>query len=673
MYTNVLKPWLVVLLLVVGVSTPGYSDNPFKMGQVTAEDLKMISYAPDTSASAVVLHDLGESSFSFTKGTQLQFKRIIRIKILKKNGLDEADFVIPYYVQKDGRREEVRNIKGVTYNMESGKQVKIELDDKAIFDEKRDANWRLKKLTMPGVKVGSVIELSYTITSDFIKLLREWEFQHNIPVKWSEYRVGMVPFFDYKQITYGVHPYHIKDAKIEHKTAAYSYTDDVGYAKVDKNGSISMAVVQYQWVMKDVPAFTAEPYLSSASDYISKIEFELSKVQYNDDQPPRYVSGDWESFTKELLKEEEFGGQLTNTAYLKKTVEGLVAGKTDSLEKVKAVMEYVKSNMRWNGKNSIYTDNLRKAFDNRLGSASEVNLLLTALLREAGVAAHPMLVSTREHGRPVMNSPMISKFNYVISYVSVGGKNYSLDATEQDLPFGMLPMRCLNGKGWVFQAPAGKWVPLTGSEKNAQLVSGNLKIQPTGEVTGALTEKYLGVPALQARSSIRNKGKETYIKEFANAGPDWVRKDVKIHNLENLQETLKTEYQLNRTGEGEPASLLYVSPMLTHALDENPFKLATRQFPIDFATPVDETYTFTYQLPEGYDLEEMPKPATVTLPGNAAKFTYVAQMINGQLQVVSKLNINKTLFEASEYGNLREFYNRMVAKHAEKIVLKKKS
>ncbi|WP_205500647.1 DUF3857 domain-containing protein [Rufibacter psychrotolerans] len=673
MSINILpNKWLLLLLLVMGVCFAGYcAPDPFKLGQVTPEDVKMTTYAPDTSAAAVVLYDLGESSFLFTKGTQLQFKRIMRIKILKKNGLGEADLVIPYYVRKDGTKEEVLNIKGVTYNWENGQVTKQQLEDKAVFDEKRDANWHLKKLTMPNVKVGSVIELTYTIKSDFFQFLRDWEFQRSIPVKWSEYRVGMVPFFEYKHILHGLLPFHVKDVKVEHKTAPIVVDRKVGYVNMEERGTISMQVVQYRWAMKDVPAFTEEPYLANANDYISKVEFELSKIQYPN-QEPRYTTVDWQGFTSELLKDEDFGGQLANTAYLKKTAEELVAGKTDYLEKVKAVLGHVKSHMRWNGKHLIYTQNLRKAYESRTGSAAEVNLVLTALLREAGISAEPMLLSTRGHGQPVTNSPMISKFDYVIARVLIGETNYLLDATEQDLPFGMLPFRCLNGQGWVVQAPAGKWLPLTGLETNLQQITGQLKIKPTGEVTGALMENYRGVPALQVRSSIRGKGEEAYLKELANTSDDWVRQQVKILNLDNLQEPLKTEYQLNKAGEDQAVDLLYLAPLLTHGQEQNPFKLATRQYPVDFASPVNESYVFTYELPAGYVVEELPATALLTLPGNAAKFTYVAQVINGQLQVASKLNINKTLFQPSEYGNLREFYSRIVAKHAEKIVLKKK-
>jgi len=42
------------------------------------------------------------------------------------------------------------------------------------------------------------------------------------------------------------------------------------------------------------------------------------------------------------------------------------------------------------------------------------------------------------------------------------------------------------------------------------------------------------------------------------------------------------------------------------------------------------------------------------------------------LSITSSLNINRSLFSQVEYPNLREFYNVMVAKQAEQIVLKKK-
>ncbi|WP_066830522.1 DUF3857 domain-containing protein [Rufibacter ruber] len=323
------KSTLVLLLLLLGTSISGWCEqDPLRLGQVTDDELKMGIYPQDTAAAAVVLYDYGHSSFLFSKGTQLQFKRTVRVKILKKAGLDFANIEIPYFKKSPESKEEVLNLKGFSYNLENGKMVKVKLEENAVFDEKVDANWFVRKLAMPGVKVGSVIEYTYTIKSDFLHNLREWEFQSSIPVRWSEYRVAMVPFFEYKQVLHGFYPFHVQDSKENRVTAPITWDKEVGYAKMEERGTLSMSVVEYRWVMKDVPAFKEEPYLPNARDYLSKVEFELSKVQYPD-QEPRFMAGDWEGFTKELLKEEEFGGQLTSVPALQKVAATVVAGKTE--------------------------------------------------------------------------------------------------------------------------------------------------------------------------------------------------------------------------------------------------------------------------------------------------------------------------------------------------------
>ncbi|WP_066622324.1 DUF3857 domain-containing protein [Rufibacter roseus] len=620
----------------------------------------------------MVLYDYGESAFEFTKGTQVVFKRTTRIKILKKNGLDQADIFIPFYQKDFQNREEVKDVKGFTYNLENGKVVKVKLDEKSIFEEKQDANWHQKKLTMPNAKVGSVIEISYTIKSDFIENLREWEFQNTIPVMWSEYRVEMVPFFEYTHLLSGFNSFHIKDAQVLHQTKGITYEEKVGYQTVQQRSSMSMQILQYRFVMKDLPAFTEEPYLTSIDDYKSKMEFMLTKIQYPN-QEPRYMASNWDGFAKELLKEENFGGQLVSSNFTKKIAEELNVASADSLAKVKKVLAYVQKQMSWDGKNRVYSENIKKAHDSRKGSSADINLLLTALLREVGIEASPMLISTRQHGKPVTEMPMLSKFNYVVAHVKIGKNTYLLDATEPDVPFGMLPFRCLNGKGWVAELPSGRWVPIKNSERNVQMVSADLQIMPTGEVVGTMEETFQGISALRARSYIRTKGQEEFIKNFSDKGQEWVRQEVKIQNMEKLQEPLKTQYKLTKAGDLQPVQLLYVTPMLNHAETENPFKIAERLYPIDFATPSDEVYVFTFTIPEGYEVEELPQGKNLSLPNNTARFIYAAQIVNGKLQVMSRLNINKEVFGPEEYANLRELYNQLVAKHAEKIVLRKKS
>ncbi|MCR5887085.1 hypothetical protein LRS06_04695 [Hymenobacter sp. J193] len=107
--------------------------------------------------------------------------------------------------------------------------------------------------------------------------------------------------------------------------------------------------------------------------------------------------------------------------------------------------------------------------------------------------------------------------------------------------------------------------------------------------------------------------------------------------------------------------------------EENPFRLADRRFPVDFGAGHDETLMLTFTLPEGYEVEELPKNAAVALPDNGGRFQYLINPTPGGLQVVSRISFTKAAYSAEEYANLREFYSLIVAKHAERIVLKKKS
>ncbi|QHL88277.1 DUF3857 domain-containing protein [Nibribacter ruber] len=661
-----------LLFFLVSLPLLGWSQDPLKMGQTTNEELNMKVYAQDTSAAAVVLYDYGHTSFLYTKGTQVQLKRLLRIKILKKAGLDQANISIPYYRKDFSNKEEVLELKGMTYNLEGGKIEKVKLDDKAVFEEKADVNWYVKKIAMPNVKVGSVIEISYTIKSPYLYSLRDWTFQAEIPVAWSEYRMNMMPFYEYTHLLHGFQRYHLEDMKVISQTIAFNWEEDMGHTSLQKCGSQVYKIAQYRWVMKDVPAFTEEPYMTGVQDYLSKLEFMLTKIQYPE-REPEYMASSWDGLAKELQKEEQFGLQLQNTAGFKKTVDQATAASTDVLSKAKAIDAYVKNQMVWDGMNSFYSENIKKAHEAHKGSSADINLLLVALLREAGLDAHPMLVSTRSHGSAATNMPMLSKFNYVIAAVKVGEATHLLDATERELPFGVLPYRCLNGQGWVTNLPAGKWLPLKNNDRNVQLVSAHMEIKPTGEVTGKMEESYSGLSAHQMRASIKAQGKEDYLQKLTSKDPDWTRQEMNLANLEKHDADLKATYKLHRVGEAQPVHLLYVSPMLNHATEQNPFKLANRLFPIDFATPTDETYVFTYVLPTGYEVEEMPKGLNVSLPDNSARFSYLVQVTDGKLQIMSKLNINKPVFTAKEYQDLRELYSRMVAKHAEKVVLRKKS
>jgi hypothetical protein len=77
-------------------------------------------------------------------------------------------------------------------------------------------------------------------------------------------------------------------------------------------------------------------------------------------------------------------------------------------------------------------------------------------------------------------------------------------------------------------------------------------------------------------------------------------------------------------------------------------------------------------IPDGYAVDELPASKILALPNNAGRYTYSITQNGKILNVTSNFSINKTLFLQNEYPALKEFYNQVVAKQNEQIVIKKK-
>ncbi|MBC5993648.1 DUF3858 domain-containing protein [Pontibacter cellulosilyticus] len=630
-----------------------YAQNPQKrFGKVEEAELRMMSYDKDTSAAAVILYDHGSTKFAFNEKIQVVFERHIRIKILKKAGYDWANVTVPYYINGT-TKEKVSNIKAYTFNLVDGKEQKVKLESKDVFDEKQSEYKHLKKFSLPNVKEGSVLDINYTIYSDFVYTMREWEFQHSIPVVYSEYRAQIPEYFDYKFLMQGY--LSVDDTK--QSSAMENIT------KVQNN--------EYYWIMKDVPALKGEKYITTLSDYQSKIEFELERVRFPN-EPVRVMTGNWDDVTKKLLENEDFGIQLKRNGFFKETLAALMAKNKEPEQQMNAIYELVRKRMTWNGKYGIYTkDPIRKVYESGTGSVPEINLLMTSMLLEAGLDASPVLLSTRDNGQLRHGPPMLTKFNYVVTHVKIGDKEYFLDATEPLLPAGMLPVRCLNGMGRLVKKTDHRWVDIKPASNYIKLFSADLAINNQGDITGTGTESAGGYNALYMRKTIKEEGEDKYMEKLAKEVGNLKVGKPKIENLNELGNSLNLTYNLTAGGSGQVNDVIYLNPMMGHGEKENPFKLKERMYPVDFATPIDETYICRFTLPEGYEIDEAPKNIAVNLPEGHGRFMYLVEREGNQVQIMSKININKAVFYATEYPYLKEFYNQIVAKHAEQLVIKK--
>ena len=142
--------------------------------------------------------------------------------------------------------------------------------------------------------------------------------------------------------------------------------------------------------MKDIPAFKLEPLMPNEDDYVSSVEFSFS-------------ASTWEKVTGNLWADKNFGGTLkgivTGSTFLKKESEKVTAGLTDTKQKIIAIHQYVKDHLEWDGTEDIYAaDDLKDNFQEKKGTAADINLTMAAMLHPAGIRVEMVLLSTRGNG-----------------------------------------------------------------------------------------------------------------------------------------------------------------------------------------------------------------------------------------------------------------------------------
>lgn len=654
------------------ISLSAQDKSPVKFGKVSAEDFNLSKSRFDTGASAVVIADVGISSLEGnTKGSfSLIYKRQRRIKILNKNGFDAATESILLY-SKGQSEEKLDNLKASTYNLENGKVVETKVDNSSIFKEKVSQNYVRKKFTFPAVKEGSIIEYSYIINSDFLFNLQPWYFQGDYPRLWSEYQVLIPDFFNYVFLSQGYHPYSISTSTSQFQSFSITEPGDVAGSH-NQNFRLSGNVVNKRWVMQNVPALKEESYTSTLNNHIAKIEFQLSQIRYPDN-PVREIMGNWITVSDEMMKDEYFGASIEKANnWLDddlKTVDG--AAKSD-LEKAKNIYAYVRDHFTCTDHDAIHLDNSLKAvFKSKNGSVADINLLLIAMLRHENIKADPVLLSTRSHGFAHEIYPLMDRFNYVIAEIVIGDKPYYLDASRSELGFARLPLECYNGVARVINAQPRAVYFYADSLQEKKVTSVFIINNDKGQLEGSFQSMLGYNESISVRGKIKDKGKDEFFKKIRSSyGSDIHVAEVGVDSLKELEEPLQLHYTFTMDNGNE--EIMYFNPIMLEGYKDNIFKAAERFYPVEMPFTMNETFVFNMEIPKGYTVDELPKSSKVSFNENEGMFEYIIAKTENNIQLRSRVVLNKANFAPEEYNSLRDFFGYIVKKHSEQIVFKKK-
>jgi putative methionine-R-sulfoxide reductase with GAF domain len=657
-----MKKTLLLTLIIIGTQYFAIAQD-FKEGMVI-EELNMQKYDRDTAAHAVFLNEFGNSRIDIAGDDHIRLIHDYhaKIKIFDNKGFASGTIEIPIR-NNDEVSEEVTDITGTTYYKDDdGLIQRIDLDPKKVFKVKDYKYGSTVKFALPGLRKGCVIEFRYKLTSPYWDSFRKWEFQDEIPKIFSQYEVHIPGFWNFNASLRG----GIKLSKTSSELERECFTSHG--SKSDCSHII--------YAMKDIPAFVEEDYMTSPKNFLAAIYFELIDWTNPYTGVKTVVTKEWKDIDHQLKIAEGFGSQLKRKDLMKERIATVITGKTNELDKAKAIYAYLQKWYKWNDYIGIYSpDGIKKALDAHTGSIGDINLTLVTALNAAGINTEAVVLSTREHGNVNTLYPVLNDFNYVVAKANIDGKAYLLDAADPLLSFGTLPLKCLNDKGRVISLDKPSyWIELNALQKTSSTTALDLTLLGNGKIKGTVRNYYTGYDAYLKRRAIKKFNSiDEYIEDLDEKLPKLKILKSEITNLDSLNLPLGEELEVEIDAfDNMSHSRLAFNPFLWGKRTSNPFKLTGRDYPVDWGMASDSRVVLTMHLPAQYTIETPPNVVAFSMPNNGGMFATSFDSQGNDFTFSDITRFTKAIYYPEEYPYLKELYNKIVLTEKADMVFKKK-
>lgn len=656
----------LMALMLSMVSWKAYAlEQNVKMGKPTDEEMSMTSYEEDADAKAVVLYSETDVRYEYNVGLgefRLVYYRKERVKVLTSEGVEAGNVIIEYVdpEENNSSRESVSGLKVSTYNLENGKVVRSKMGSDMQTIERVDKfNSRLK-FAAPNVKAGSVIEYEYKLNSDFYFSPNTWYAQGEYPVFYTKYIISVPDWFGFR-----CYPSGICELKYTREEENYSIV-------VAGSEPIATLAYSHKYEGFKLPALDDSDHVFCLHDYCTRVEHELKHVQVPGSFYRQYNSS-WTSLAYSLYKDDDFGARYKMKNPLAEQQAALnLPADMPAEEKAEKLRQLLLQNYKWDGSYSIWgisTRKIRNDKDRELNMGS-FDFTLMSMLRDAGLNVSPVVMSRRSKGR-LPYYPSSRYFNAMALRVETSDStHFYLDPTADGYPVGVLPPELLVSHGIVISTESAKDVDLRYSSDGRTVTGVQASIDANGMLKGHADIQYLQQCAGSFRSSYRAAKDST---EFAQQRATDDNVLITSYSLQNakdnsdaVKESIDFTQELQKAGD-----LIYVNPFLFVDFKAG-FAAESRILPVEWPYALSERVSIMIDVPEGYEVEALPKSKTLQFGQDMSVRTRV-NAANGKI-IISYTYVRKNMIvDAEMYSDLRAYYGDIESTIQEMLILRKKS
>lgn len=652
-----MRNFFLLTLLLLSVSHSGFSQTylRYKWGKIDPADLKMKVYAADSGANAVILYDYDELGYN-TRLTEQRY-HYVRIKILKTSALDLANVTVDYV---GGLNENLRDVSAQVHNLNSdGSESVQKMDSKNVFLQTLDDDRNEAKFSIPGVKVGSVIEYCYmTFNEDYS--VPSFNFQADIPIREGD--------------LYYIIPYFFKVSTIWNGDC---YKNQIESSQASNPFLLGGVIQSISCEVKHIhinptPALSDEPFSGVRDQYSCRMGFVLTDISYEGNY--MYSIPNWSDENSTLLKKYFTKRQIDGSGIINQKAGQLVQNISDTMQKIKTIYSFVRDSFAWNNKYRFYSsDNLNQIFKSRSGNSADINLILILMLRNAGIRCYPVLTSTPDFGSVKTSYALPSQFNDLVCMIVKDTSKYFLDATDPENPFCFLDKTMLSRAGFVVDPVMGEMTVLSCIGKSQRITIVNAAMSDDGSIKGKAILYDQGYYGIARRKELKNFDKKKFLNAYDLNDPSTQVDSFSLVNDKNPDANLTASIGFSGDGYAtEGGDKMYLKPVIFPFFRDNPFKSETRSLPVDFSFQQNYTYQVNMTIPDGYTIAESPKNEVIKLPDGSAQAKRIFVTNGNSISMLCILTMNRSFYNLSEYSMIRQFFGSYLSLGDELVVLQKK-
>jgi tetratricopeptide (TPR) repeat protein len=508
------------------------------------------------------------------------------------------------------------------------------------------SNARVRIISFPEIAEGSCIEYSLKIYRN--KLINKKDFVNHYPVQSGEPIISANFVLSFPEANF---------ANLKVINAEYNNFK----AQLNPQKDIKDGIVSYRWQFRDLPQIIPE----SSMPPTVKINPAMLFSSFRDWQE---LYDWWWPLAKDKIQADK---------PIKDKVSELIKECKSEDEIARAIYNFCAQEIRYvaveYGDAGYEPHQAADIFRNKYGDCKDQAVLLVTMLKEAGLAAWPVIIPTKSCYNLSLDFPAMF-FDHAIACVKLKEGLIFLDPTSSTCSFGDLPPGDQGRRVFICREDDYKIeeTPLYPASHNLARQDIKIKINSDETIAGEKKISTFGVYdqgqrywLLYTQPELIEAQLKEKIQDFS-IGAKLL--NYSTDNLDDLNKPVILRYAFSGPEYLTQAGDLRIMPQLTN-IDISLTARDKRRYPLELEVLDKRETNFEIAIPEVFVVKYIPKDISKDSPW--VKFSARYSFKANTLTLRQELEFKKRVIDQSEYADFKRFYDGLAKDIKQRVVLEK--